>query len=257
MSMFNSQASIPRFKHLMEYSEKLVTYPNLFLLGVLAVLLLMLNTAQAATPNDPLEGINRPIMHFNTAVDTVLFKPWGKTYQQFMPRFAKKRVSNMFSNLDDIRVVASDLLKLKFGQALSDSGRLAINSTVGLAGLFNVAAAEFGLEKHDEDIGTALAHWNAPPGPYLVLPIVGPSTLRETLATTIEYQLDIYPLLSADNRQVADKLLIVSAAHSRARLLPIEDMIIGDKYIFVREMYLQNLNYRNGLDNPNVSFNNF
>lgn len=257
MSTFNSKASIPRFKPLMEYSEKLVACHTLFLLKVLVVLLLMLNTAQAATPNDPLEVINRPIMHFNTAIDTVLLKPLGRTYQQLMPRIAKKMVGNMFSNLDDIRAVASDLLQLKFRQALSDTGRIAINSTLGLGGLFDIATTEFGLEKHDEDIGTALANWNVSPGPYLVLPFVGPSTLRETLAMTIEGQLDINPLLTTDNSQVADKLLLLGAMHGRASLLPIEDMIIGDKYTFVREMYLQNLNYRNGLNNPELSFSDF
>ncbi|MFT7294197.1 MAG: phospholipid-binding lipoprotein MlaA [Pseudohongiellaceae bacterium] len=123
---------------------------------------------------------------------------------------------------------------------MSDTARFTINSTIGLAGHFDPAPAEFGLEKHDEDIGTALAHWNAPQGPYLVLPFVGQSALRETLATTIEYQLDLYPLVRSGNRQVTDKLLALGAAHGRASLLPIEG--IGDKYLFVRDMYLQNLN---------------
>lgn len=257
MSAFKSQASIPRFKYLLEFSEKLARHFRRTLLGALAVLLLMLNTANAATPNDPLEAINRPIMHFNTTIDTVVLKPVARTYQQLMPRVAKKRVGNFFSNLGDIRVIASDLLQLKFGQALSDTERFAINSTIGLAGLFDPAAAEFGLEKHDEDIGTALAHWNVPQGPYLVLPFVGPSTLRETLATTMESQFDLYPLVSSDNRQVADKLLVLGAVHGRASLLPVEDMIIGDKYLFVRDMYLQNLNFRNGLENAQVGFSDF
>lgn len=253
----NTQTSIPRFEQLMKYSEKLAAYPSIFLLGVLAVLLLVQNTAQAATPNDPLEAINRPIMHFNTAIDTVLFKPLGRTYQQLMPRVAKKRVGNVFSNLDDIRVIASDLLQLKFGQALSDTGRFTINSTLGLAGLFDPASSEFGLEKHDEDMGKVMASWNIPQGPYLVLPFAGPSTLRETLAVGIESQLNLTPLLTSENSQIRDKLLIVGAAHGRAALLPLEDMIVGDRYTFIREMYLQNLDYRHGQENLEVSFSDF
>jgi len=255
--MFTNQAAILRFKYFMEYSGKLIGHVILIILGVLAALLLTLNTAHAVTLNDPLEAINRPIMHLNTAVDTVVFKPVARTYQQLIPRVAKQRVGNFFSNLGDIRVIASDLLQLEFTQALSDTGRFTINSTIGLAGLFDPAAAEFGLAKHEEDIGTALAHWNVPQGPYLVLPFVGPSTLRETLATALESRLDLYPLVSSANRQVTDKLLVLGAAHGRARLLPIEEMIVGDKYLFVRDMYLQNLNYRNGSDNQDVSFSDF
>lgn len=253
----NKKTSIPRFKQLVKHSDKLAAYPSLFLLGVIAVLLLMQNTAQAAAPNDPLELINRPIMHFNTVIDTVLVKPLGRTYQQLMPRAAKKRVGSVFSNLDDIRVIASDLLQFKFGQALSDTGRLTINSTLGLVGLFDVAASVFGFEKHDEDIGTAMASWNIPQGPYLVLPLLGPSTLRETLAMGIEAKLELYPLVATGNSEIGDKLLIVGAAHGRAALLPFESMIVGDRYTFIREMYLQNLDYRHGIDDLEISFSDF
>ncbi len=248
---------IPRFQQLLKYLDRLIACQSLFVVEIFVLLLIMINSAQAATPADPLEPINRPILHFNSAMDALVFKPLGKTYQQLMPAAARKGFGNMLNNLNDIQVIASDLLQLKFKQGFSDLGRFTVNSTLGVAGLFDVATTKFGLQKNDEDFGTALAHWNIGSGPYMVLPIIGPTTLRESIAQSLGSQIPVNPILESRNSEVRDKLIILGIAHARAKYLPLDDLVIGDKYIFVRDMYLQNLNYRNGEHTLDVSFSEF
>ena len=136
------------------------------------------------------------------------------------------------SNIDDVVVTFNDLLQLDLGQASSDLTRVAINSTVGLGGMFNVAGNVFDLEKHDEDFGQTLAHWGVQPGPYLVLPFLGPSTLRESGGVWVDSIVN--PSLRMDDQGARDKILTFSALDSRVALLKFDKFIIGDEYIFIQ-----------------------
>ncbi|HET8707192.1 MAG TPA: VacJ family lipoprotein, partial [Pseudomonadales bacterium] len=151
---------------------------NLSFLAVMTVLGLNAEPVRAANDSDPLEFINRPIFTFNDWMDRLLFKPVAKGYDYVMPGFAKTGVSNFMSNLGELNVILNDVLQLKGTQAASDSGRFLLNSTVGIFGLIDVGT-RIGLDKHDEDFGQTLGYWGVPTGPYLMLPFLGPSDLRD------------------------------------------------------------------------------
>ncbi len=191
--------------------------------------------------SDPLAAINRPVYSFNKAVDAIFLKPIAVLYRNVTPRFLKNAISNLFSNLDEVQVVANDLLQLDFAQAGRDGGRFAINSTLGVGGLFDVANEWFGIHKHNEGFGRTLAHWGVAPGPYLVLPVVGPSTLRESGDAFFEFLVD--PLRDQD-AALEDRSRSVSAIDSRASYLILDDLVSGDEYLFVRTMYMQLIEYR-------------
>lgn len=222
-----------------------------------ALLLLTLSTTsvRAAENTDPFVGMNRSVHQFNKVVDSVFLKPLARTYDRLTPRFAKRRISNVLSNIDDVVVTINDLLQFKLGQASSDIGRVTINSTLGLGGLFNVAGNVFDLKKHDEDFGQTLAYWGVGPGPYLVLPLLGPSTLREGAGLLTDSLVN--PGLSNKQLRVRDKVIAVSAVVTRAELLNFDEFIIGDDYLFMRELYLQNLEYREADGNLLVAFEDF
>ena len=202
-----------------------------------------------ADPNDPLESYNRSMYSFNESVDKHFLKPVAQGYDTITPNFVQKGVSNFFSNLDDFVVIINDLLQLKPGQLASDTGRLLINSTLGLAGLIDWAS-DLGLPKHNEDFGQTLGHWGVPSGPYFVLPFLGPSTIRDTTGIIVD-RTEFDPI----SRQVEDGLpaairdsketytaTAIKFIDLRASLLKAEkilDEAALDKYIFIREAYLQ------------------
>ena len=146
------------------------------LCGLIALTLLG-GCASTGNPRDPLEPINRGIYHFNDGVDHLLLKPAAEIYRGVLPQFARTGVSNFFSNIGDVIVALNNLLQGKFGQAVSDVGRIVVNTTSGLLGLIDVAT-EIGLEKHNEDFGQTLGYWGIGDGPYLVLPFLGPERRR-------------------------------------------------------------------------------
>ena len=200
-------------------------------------------------PNDPLESYNRNMFGFNESVDKHLLKPVAQGYDTITPDLVQKGISNFFSNLDDFVVVINDLLQLKPSQLSSDTGRLLINSTLGLGGLIDWAS-DLGLPKHNEDFGQTLGHWGVPSGPYFVLPFLGPSTIRDTTGIIVD-RTEFDPIsrrvedgLPANIRD-DDKTHIVTAIKLidlRASLLKAEkilDEAALDKYIFIREAYLQ------------------
>lgn len=226
----------------------------LFLAAVILLTLLPDNKSLAAETHDPFISVNRTVHGFNKAADSVVFKPLAKTYKKVTPRFVKKGIRNFFSNLDDVQVIINDLLQLNFKQAGSDFGRLAINSTVGVGGVFNVAGDVLGMEKHDEDFGQTLAHWGVAPGPYVVLPLLGPSTIRESfgLATNL-----ILNPLKVEDAGTQDKIFSVAAVDARASFLGFDDLVIGDEYLFLRGVYLQRLEYKNSDEHMVVSLTDF
>ncbi len=195
--------------------------------------------ASTNDPRDPLEPINRGVYQFNDGVDTMFLKPVAEVYQAIIPPVARTGVSNVFANINDVVVALNNLLQGKVTEALSDVGRVLINTTAGLFGLFDVATP-VGLEKHDEDFGQTLGYWGLGDGPYLVLPLLGPSNLRDTAGRVVDYNTDpvTYIEPTRDRNQVQGLRLVSRRAEllSASRLLSVAAL---DEYEFVREAYLQ------------------
>ncbi len=167
----------------------------------------------------------------------------------------QRGVSNFFNNLDDVRVTANDLLQLNFDQAAADFGRLAINSTIGLGGVFDVAGPGLGLEKNRQDFGMTLAHYGVESGPYLVLPLLGPTTLRDAFGLGLDASLD--PVPNVDHVGTRNGLFAAEAIDFRASVLGFDDLIIGDDYLFIRGAYLQQRDYRINGGFTAVAFEDF
>lgn len=194
-------------------------------------------------PRDPWEGYNRAVFEFNDAVDRAVLRPVAEGYRAVTPRAVDEGVSNFFSNIDDLRVALYDLLQLKFDEAARDLGRVAWNSTVGLAGVFDVASS-LGLPKRDEDFGQVLGHWGVPAGPYFVIPFLGPSTLRDAPSTYVDYRAS--PSFALWDEPESWYLTGLSVIDKRADLLPLEDLtqeMSYDRYAFLRDAFLQRRRY--------------
>src|SRR3990172_12216041 len=188
------------------------------------------------TSHDPLEGFNRAMYTFNDKFDKHLLKPVAKGYRAITPRPVSKSISNFFNNLREPTVMLNNLLQGKPGQAASDLGRLLVNSTVGIAGLFDVAT-KVGLQKHNEDFGQTLAVWGVGDGPYLVLPFFWPSNLPDRPALVVDWE--TYPPNHMEEHSTRDKLVVVEVVDKRAQLLDASDILDQaagqDPYVFVRE----------------------
>jgi phospholipid-binding lipoprotein MlaA len=190
-------------------------------------------------PRDPLEPLNRSFYTFNDGLDTVLIKPAAEVYQGVIPPLARTGVSNFFSNLNDVTVTVNNLLQGKFSEALSDAGRLLINSTAGLFGLFDVATPA-GLEKHDEDFGQTLGWWGVGDGPYLVLPFLGPRTTRDAAGLVVDW--NTAPVSYVDPVRDRNQLVGLALISNRAQLLSTSNLLSVaalDEYEFLRDAYLQ------------------
>lgn len=189
-----------------------------------------------AQQKDPFEPLNRGVFAFNDTLDRAVVKPVAKGYSAVMPVPAKTMVNNFFSNLDDVVVTVNDLLQLKFKQAISDASRVIFNTTFGVFGLINITDR---LEKHNEDFGQTLGYWGVPTGPYLVLPILGPSTIRDG---TGRYA-DSFASVISNTKHVPTRntAWAVEGVDTRAGLLEQEkvlDSAIIDRYSFIRDAYL-------------------
>ena len=195
--------------------------------------------ASTGNPRDPLEPINRGIYRFNDGVDTVLLTPVSEAYRSVLPQFVRTGVHNFFSNVNDVIVALNNLLQAKFLGAVSDIGRIAVNTTVGLLGVLDVAT-ELGLEKHNEDFGQTLGYWGIGDGPYLVLPILGPSNLRDTVGLFVDFKTD--PITYVNRPRYRNVLWGVRMVNRRAELLDttkILETAALDPYEFLRDAYLQ------------------
>lgn len=206
---------------------------------IAAVASLMGACATSGNLRDPIEGFNRVVFGFNEGVDKAVVKPVAKGYDTVVPSPVRTGVSNFFGNVADVFIAVNNLLQGKPGEAVGDAGRVIVNSTVGILGLFDVAS-EMGLEKHDEDFGQTFGRWGIDSGAYLVLPILGPSTMRDATCRI----LDIYADPVGDVSRVATRnaLIVTRGVSDRAVLLPgdkvIEEAAL-DKYSYVRDFYLQ------------------
>ena len=196
--------------------------------------------ATSGNPKDPIEGYNRAMFSFNETVDKAVIKPVAQGYNYVTPQPVQTGVSNFFGNLADIWTSVNNLLQGKPGDALSDAGRVLINSTVGILGLFDVATP-MGLEKHEEDFGQTLGRWGVGDGAYVVLPILGPRTVRDTVGLAADIYTD--PVRDADaHRGYRNTAIALRAIDTRADLLKAEDALEAaalDKYAYVRDAYLQ------------------
>ncbi len=195
--------------------------------------------ASTRDPRDPWEPFNRRMDRFNQQVDQAVLKPVAQTYVQVMPQPIRTGVRNFFHNLDEIGTLVSTVLQLKPKPAIETAVRLGVNSTLGLLGVLDLATP-MGLERHEEDIGQALGRWGVGTGPYLVLPLLGPSTLRDTLVRPLDTALDpVHQIRPRTDRLLTQGVRVTS---QRARFLGAEDVIQGsalDPYTFVRDAYLQ------------------
>ncbi|UXY55269.1 MlaA family lipoprotein [Pseudomonas tohonis] len=203
--------------------------------------LALLPLAAGAAESDPWEGVNRVIFRFNDTLDTYALKPVAQGYQAVTPDFVEDGVHNVFSNVGDVGNLANDLLQAKFHDAGVDTGRLIFNTTFGLLGVFDVAT-RMGLQRNDEDFGQTLGAWGMGSGPYVVLPLLGPSTLRDAPAKIPDSYLGPYPYI--DHVPTRNVIRGVNVIDTRANLLSAEKFIQGDKYNFIRNAYLQNREFK-------------
>lgn len=215
-------------------------HPKLLLPTLLALPLSLGGCAANGDPRDPLEPMNRAIHSFNEGFDRALLKPAAQTYETVMPGFAQTGVRNFFSNLDDVTVLANDVLQFKLEQGSRDFMRLAINSTLGLFGLLDVAG-EMGLRKHNEDFGQTLGRWGVGTGPYLVLPFLGPSDFRDTAGYLVDNEYSDV-VLNHDDVATPNPVLVLRVVSRRADLLDAKraiDAAALDDYEFNRDLYLE------------------
>ncbi|HYW91644.1 MAG TPA: VacJ family lipoprotein [Gammaproteobacteria bacterium] len=187
---------------------------------------------------DPLEPLNRITYRFNDTVDKAVMMPLARGYKSATPAPVRKGVGNFFGNLESPVTIVNDFLQAKFRQGGSDTARLAVNTTVGLLGFFDPASG-MGLPPHDEDFGQTLGTWGIGPGPYLVLPFLGPSDVRDTVGKVGDYEVD--PLWQWQQQPEKYELRGVQIVDIRARLLSATNLLQQsiDPYLFMRNAYLQ------------------
>ena len=196
--------------------------------------------AQAAE-DDPWESINRPIFTFNDTLDTYALKPLAQGYQAVTPQFLEDGIHNMFRNIGDVGNLANDILQAKPGAAGVDTARLLMNTTLGLAGFFDVGT-KMGLQRNDEDFGQTLGQWGVGSGPYVMLPLLGPSTLRDAPAKYVDSYTEPYRYMN--DIPARNITMGVDVVDTRASLLSADKLIRGDKYTFIRNAYLQNREFK-------------
>lgn len=193
----------------------------------------------ASNPRDPLEPVNRKVYAFNDAVDRAVVKPVATVYRDTMPQPVRTGVTHFFSNIGDAWSAINAFLQLKAEAGMRNTMRFGMNTLFGLGGLLDIAS-EAGIESHQEDFGQTLAHWGVGSGPYLVLPLLGPSTLRDTSALPLDMKASGY--FFQNDPQTALGLSGLRLVDARARALAVSNMLGDaalDPYLFVRDAYLQ------------------
>jgi len=204
---------------------------------------------------DPLEEINRPIFDFNQTLDQNFIEPIAVSYRDNTPESVKKGVSNFFSNLGEVSTLANQILQFKVQDSFSTLSRFLLNTTIGLAGIFD-PASELGLTKKNEDFGQTLGFWGVPEGPYFVIPILGPSTLRDSAGLYVDMTSDVNLINNLDtNAEIA--AISMKMVDKRVELLPATDLVNRsfDPYTTMRSSYLQKRrnDVNDGVDKNNSS----
>jgi phospholipid-binding lipoprotein MlaA len=210
-------------------------------LCVCASVLLVPFAAQAASEDDPWESVNRPVYQFNDFVDTYALKPIAQGYDYVTPQFLEDGIHNMFRNVGDVTNLFNNILQAKPHAAGIDTARILFNTTFGLAGFFDVGT-KMGLNRSDEDFGQTLGYWGVGSGPYVMLPLLGPSTLRDAPSKLVDSYTGPYPYIN--DVPVRNSVFGLNIVDTRASLLSAEKLINGDKYIFIRNAYLQNREFK-------------
>lgn len=190
---------------------------------------------------DPWEGFNRKVFIFNDTLDYYVLKPVATGYDKAMPDPLQQGVSNFFNNIGEIKTIANGVFQLKLSQAGLDTTRFIVNSTVGVFGFIDIGS-RIGLDRHDEDFGQTLGYWGVSSGPFLMLPFLGPNTLRDTAGLVPDYF--ISPYSSVEHDLTRYSLRAAEILDLRANLLDIEKLIAGDRYTFFRDAYLQRRDYQ-------------
>lgn len=188
---------------------------------------------------DPFEKYNRAVYKFNDGVDRAILKPVAKGYRKVVPGVVRKSVGNFFRNLLEPTTIINDILQGKFEQAMSDAARFLFNSSFGILGLFDVSTA-VGIERHQEDFGQTFAVWGFKPGPFIMLPFIGPTNLRDGVGL-LPYYFATDPRLYSQDSTLNLALLFTNAVDSRAQLLASSKLLELqlDPYAFLREVYSQ------------------
>lgn len=211
---------------------------------VLLLVLLLTGCASHAAEEknpDPWMRLNRVTQSFNDTADRYVLKPVARGYKKVLPSFVRKGIRNFFSNLGDVNNAANNFLQGKGGAGIEDLSRIVINTTIGIGGIFDPASA-IGLQKHSEDFGQTFSVWGIPAGPYLVLPLLGPSTLTDAVGRPFDKSLD--PLRQVHPTRHRNLAFAVDIVRAREELLGVEQVVFGDKYIFYRDAYLQRREFK-------------
>ncbi len=226
------------------------------LVGFLLLTLGFFTVAEEVDP-DPFENVNRSIYDFNEAIDDNVLEPVSRAYKDHVPEIAQGGVSNFFGNLRDVTTLANQILQFKPIESVETFGRILVNSTIGLGGLLDVAS-EMSLTTEDEDFGQTMAVWGVEEGPYVMLPLLGPSTVRDGVGTYVDLtsdanlvkDMDDVGFLSASAINIIDK---------RVELLPATDLLdkSDDSYISMRSSYLQKREFDIFDGNPPVEEDDF
>ena len=221
--------------------HKFVKKISLFTLLIIGSI--FISTNGYTSDNDPLEPMNRAIFGFNEIVDDNILEPVAKGYRYVTPDPVERSVSNFFNNLGEINTIINSALQMKLDKTITSSSRLAINSTVGVLGLFDVASS-LGIEREREDFGQTLGFYGISSGPYLVLPFFGPSSFRDAPGFYADVMMEksispVYTELHHEERQAIQATNVIDTRANLLKATKILDTAAKDKYIFLRESYLQ------------------
>lgn len=208
---------------------------------------------EAVVDTDPLQSINRKIFVFNDTLDMYIVKPVAEGYQKITPDFMEEGVTNFFDNLWGINRILNNALQANFANAGKESLRLLLNTTLGMFGTVDVAS-RIGMETYREDFGLTLGHWGFSSGPYIVLPILGPSSARDAVGVVESWQVD--PVARLNNVSERNEAIVLRGISDRANLLQSEKLITGDKYLFIRDAYLQHRQFMLTGESPKDDFGN-
>jgi phospholipid-binding lipoprotein MlaA len=222
-----------------DMNEKNIRFSRKTLLLAAVMASLLGGCATSGSDKDPVEGFNRAMFAFNEGLDKAVIKPVAQGYEAVLPTPVRTGVTNFFGNIADLFIGVNNLLQGKPDQAAGDLMRVAINTTIGILGVFDVAS-EAGLDKHEEDFGQTFGRWGVGDGAYVVLPFFGPRTVRDTVGLVLDVKAD--PVGNVDHVPTRNTLLALRIVDTRADLLPADKVIEEaalDKYTYVRDGYLQ------------------
>lgn len=220
--------------------KTIVSTLKVFLVGLSMLFLSACATTGGLDDRDPWEGFNRGVYSFNEVIDNIIFEPIGKVYDILTPDIIDEGISNFFGNIGQLSVIANDLLQFKFDQAANDTVRLFLNSTIGLFGFFDVSSSG-GLHSSEEDFGQTLAHWGVGSGPYIVVPFLGPATVRDATGAAVDLAV-FNPIAYIDDDVTRAGLLSLNYVDFKSDILSTTDLIKEaalDEYDFTKNAYFE------------------